>query len=100
MISAFDHGCSIKSHRGGEGHPQAGLGGVQPRQGRGHQEGVGDEGHGREEEERLRGGARQRADSGDAGKNIILGRAFELGQRLLFKHCIVIAYAVSCCLLP
>ena len=30
----------------------------------------------------------------------ILGRAFELGQRLLFKHCIVIAYAVSCCLLP
>ena len=30
----------------------------------------------------------------------VLGRAFELGQRLLFKHCIVIAYAVSCCLLP
>ena len=30
----------------------------------------------------------------------LLGRAFELGQRLLFKHCIVIAYAVSCCLLP
>ena len=30
----------------------------------------------------------------------LLGRAFELGQRLLFKHCIVIVYAVSCCLLP
>ena len=30
----------------------------------------------------------------------ILGRAFELGQRFLFKHCIVIAYAVSYCLLP
>ena len=70
MISAFDHGCSIKGHRGGEGHPQAGLGGVRPRQGRGHQEGMGDEGHGREEKERLRGGARQRADSSDAGENM------------------------------
>ena len=30
----------------------------------------------------------------------ILGRAIEKCQRLLVKHWIAIAYAVSCCLLP
>ena len=67
IFPALNNRGQIEIRRGREGDGQAGLGGVKSRQGRGHQEGVGDERHGREEEERLRGGASQRADSGDAG---------------------------------
>ena len=31
---------------------------------------------------------------------LLLGRAIKISERLLAKHWIVIAYAVSCCLLP
>ena len=70
IAPAFNNRGPIEIRRGREGYHQAGPKGVRSRQGRGHQEGVGDERRGREEEERLRGGTGERADSGDAGSQL------------------------------
>ena len=68
IVPAIHYRAPPESRRGGERHDEGGLGGLGSGQGRGHQEGVGHEGRGREAEERFRGGARQGAHSGHAGE--------------------------------